>query len=71
MSDIFKNLEKYQEILNFIEKKISEKEFENDFKKVQKIDLKHYTKILTIQDLKECILEYKSKEYIKNDLQML
>ena len=45
-----------------MEEKISEKKFEEEFKKIQKIDLNHYTKKLENKELKKYIDEYKNKK---------
>lgn len=67
-------INEYKKILNFLEKKVQEKDFEKGFKKAIEIDLKHYGKHLTLEEIKNIILEYKDLEevqkYYKN-LQVL
>lgn len=67
-----KNL--YDKILNDIDKEISLKSFEENLKKVQKIDSNHYKEKITIDDLKKCLNQYKDYEntnYEENKLMVL
>ncbi|MBR3613706.1 MAG: hypothetical protein IKL55_00810 [Clostridia bacterium] len=58
----------YEKFLNFIEKEIDSNEFQRQLKKVQNIDLKHYTKFINILEMRRYLNEYKNEPLIKNDI---
>ncbi len=67
-----KNL--YDKILNDIDKEISSKSFEENLKKVQKIDCNHYKEKVTIDELKKFLKQYKeckNTQYEENKIMIL
>lgn len=54
----------YERFLTALDKKISEVEFEKTLNKVRKIDEKHYSKAISVQEMKNIIAEYKEKEIV-------
>lgn len=57
----------YDNFLNVLEKKIGEKEFEDALEKTKKIDDKHYSEIILVEELKNIISEYKKKDVVLNE----
>lgn len=68
-NNLLNNSNNYKNFLSQLEKRILEKEFENNLIEVQNIDLSHYTKKIMLQDMKNIILEYKNKEFKENNYQ--
>ena len=60
--------EKYQKILNLLKEEINKESFERDLKKVQDIDLKHYSKIIGKLEFLKIIEEYKNENLIENEI---
>ena len=67
--NLLNNSNNYKNFLNQLEKRLLEKEFKNNLNEVQNIDLNHYTKKITLQDMKNVISEYKNKELKENNYQ--
>ena len=65
-NNLFEEQSIYKKFLNLLEKRISEKDFDKYLIEVQKIDLKHYNKKISIRELKEYIEEYRKLENINN-----
>ena len=63
------DINKYNMFLKILEKRISEKEFEEKLLEVQKIDGNHYRKRIMIKELKKDIEEYRNKEIKENNFE--
>lgn len=64
-------INEYNKILNFLEKKLREKDFEKGFKKALEIDSKHYGKLLSLEEIKNIILDYKALPEVQNNYKNL
>lgn len=58
----------YDKILKELENKVLQQSFEINLKKVVKIDKNHYAKELDRESILEIINDYKSRNFIKNEL---
>lgn len=58
---------KLESFLKILEKEIYDNDFKNKLEKVQSIDLNHYTKKVSIEELQAYIDEYKNEKNIKNN----
>ena len=67
--NLFSSSNKYKSFLNLLEKRILEKDFEKALIEAQKIDLKHYSKAITVQEIKKYILEYKQIDCVEKQFQ--
>lgn len=68
MNQDFIESNNYEKFLNFIKKEIDSNEFKKQLEKVQNIDLKHYTKFISILEMQGYLNEYKNESFIKNEL---
>ena len=68
MDNIKNNNEKYQKFLNLLLQEINKENFDKDLKKVQDIDLKHFSKIIKKKDFSKIVEEYKNENIIENNL---
>ena len=59
--------DKYQNFLKVLNKKIKEKEFVKRLMDVMKIDIKHYDKAISIEELEESLCDYKDKSICINN----
>lgn len=58
---------KYQNFLKVLDKKIKEKEFVKKLIEVMKIDIKHYDKTISIEELDMILCDYREKTIYTND----
>lgn len=64
-NDILNNI--YQYFLKILERKIKEKDFVKKLMDVMKIDIKHYDKTISIEELESSLYEYKNKKININE----